>query len=260
MVIYITIFLFRPLKQSFSAFFYSMSVQETHLPENLTVKRSARRKHIAVKLGADGSVELLAPLGASDAVLLKAWEHFQPWLHEKTTHLQQLPSQFRPRRFHFAIGGKFFFCGGEYELKRLENSNSRLIVWRDNALWSSSEDPAEIRRMLEAFYRRQTRRLAAGKLERYSSQFNIAVGEISITGARKRLGSCNSRGDINFSWLLGMYPERLQELVILHELAHRKEMNHARRFYQVLASFLPDHRERDRELKLWTRMLSTYPD
>jgi predicted metal-dependent hydrolase len=158
------------------------------LPENLLIRRSARRKRIGIKLASDGTVELLAPANADEQLLKQAWDHFQPWLRKKQCELQQLPAMFKPRKFEFAIGEKFFFCGTEYELRLQEKSSSRLITLRDGYLWSPTEDPAEIKKMLEAFYRRQTRRLAAGKLERYAREFNIRIGEISINGARKRFG------------------------------------------------------------------------
>ena len=44
-------------------------------------------------------------------------------------------------------------------------------------------------------------------------------------------------------------PEEILDYVVVHELAHRKEMNHSRQFYQTVASVLPDYRKRERWLK-----------
>jgi predicted metal-dependent hydrolase len=236
-----------------------------HLPDSpetfngIPVKRSPRRKRIAIKMLADGSCELLVPAGAADTHLQRACEQFAPWIKKQQHRFAALPEESKPRKFEFAIGSEFFFCGKLYELKFLENSSSQIISFRDNALWSASADPAVIQKMLENFYRRQTRRLVTGLLEKYAEKFNISYGEISINGARRRFGSCNSKGDLNFSWLLAMYPVDLIELVVLHELSHRSEMNHSARFYTVLSNYLPDHRERDRKLKLWSSKLSLYP-
>ncbi|MBO5721623.1 MAG: M48 family metallopeptidase, partial [Lentisphaeria bacterium] len=134
-----------------------------------------------------------------------------------------------------------------------------IISFRDEKLFTPSEDPAVIQTMLEAFYRRHARRIISSKLEKYTSFFGIDIKSISINGARRRFGSCSSNGELNFSWRLAMYPEELIELVVLHELAHRREMNHSGEFYKVLASFLPDHRERNKRLTLWSRKLSNYP-
>ena len=236
-----------------------------HLPDSpetfngIPVKRSARRKRIAIKMLADGSCELLVPAGADTTHLQRACEQFAPWIKKQQHRLAALPEDSKPWKFRFAIGSKFIFCGKFYELKLLENSSSQIISFRDDALWSASSDPEKIRQMLENFYRRQTRRLVTSLLEMYTARFNITIGEISINGAKKRFGSCNSRGDINFSWQLAMYPWDLIELVVLHELAHRSEMNHSSDFYHVLGKYLPDHRLRDQKLKLWIAKLALYP-
>ena len=239
--------------------FSALSPEVPEVFKNIPIKRSSRRKHISIKMRPDGSCELLIPLSVSDIQLHKAMEHFAPWIEKQQKKLsRQLPSA-RPCEFAFAIGSNFYYCGQAYELKLLQANGSQIISFRDNALWSASADPAAIQKMMENFYRRQTRRLVTGLLEKYAEKFNISYGEISINGARRRFGSCNSKGDLNFSWLLAMYPLNLIELVVLHELSHRSEMNHSARFYKVLSNYLPDHRERDRELKLWSRKLALYP-
>ena len=46
-----------------------------------------------------------------------------------------------------------------------------------------------------------------------------------------------------------LYPEAAREYVIVHELAHRTEMNHSPRFYAIVESYMPDYRERKKLLK-----------
>ncbi len=221
--------------------------------------RSKRRRTIGIKLDNNGQWQLLIPAAASEEQILKAAAHFLPWLNRKLIAMSALPPEQQPFHFEFAIDAEFYYLGKSYPLKYIENSRSQLIVFREDAFWSPSLDPHDIKVMFEAFYRRQARRLITGKLEQYSQKFNTPIGEISINGARRRFGSCNSRGDLNFSWHLAMYPAELIELVILHELSHRHEMNHSPKFYKVLANFLPDHRERNKQLQLWSRKLSGYP-
>ena len=225
--------------------------------ENITVKRSARRRSIAIRLKNDGSAELLAPAAASDQQLAQALEKLRPWLIRQRQKLAALPEEAAVYNIEFAVGKKFFFLGRLYELSLQPGGN--IISFRDEKLFTPSEDPAVIQTMLEAFYRRHARRIISSKLEKYTSFFGIDIKSISINGARRRFGSCSSNGELNFSWRLALYPEELIELVVLHELAHRREMNHSGEFYKVLASFLPDHRERNKRLTLWSRKLSNYP-
>ncbi len=70
-----------------------------------------------------------------------------------------------------------------------------------------------------------------------ANRHNIRIGRVSITHGKKRLGSCSSQGDIQLSYYLTMMPTELSDYVMLHELAHRTEMNHSPRFYAVLDSY-----------------------
>lgn len=226
---------------------------------SIPIQRSGRRKRIAIQLQVNGSLKILAPATASGADLQHALDKFRPWLQKKISILAALPENERCFKFVFDIGQSFFLFGKLYKLHYLQTAGARQITFHDDALWSSVSDPQQLPALFEAFYRQQARTLISDRLAVYTSQFNINIGKLKITGARRRFGSCSSAGNLNFSYLLAMYPPELIDLVILHELAHRQVMNHSRRFYQVLAGYLPDHQSRSRELKVWSRKLSAYP-
>jgi predicted metal-dependent hydrolase len=77
----------------------------------------------------------------------------------------------------------------------------------------------------------------------------IKYGRITITSARTRFGSCSSEGNISYSYRLMLYPEEAIDYVVVHELAHRREMNHSPRFYAIVERILPDYKERRKLLK-----------
>ena len=66
-------------------------------------------------------------------------------------------------------------------------------------------------------------------------------GAIAIRAQRTRWGSCSSRGNLNFNCLLMLAPENVREYVVIHELCHRKEMNHSPGFWAEVARVLPDY-------------------
>mgnify|MGYP000081506246 CR=1 FL=1 len=66
---------------------------------------------------------------------------------------------------------------------------------------------------------------------------------------KTRWGSCSSKGNLNFNWRLIFAPEEVVDYIVVHELAHRKEMNHSRAFYNVVASVLPDYKVQEKWLK-----------
>ncbi len=87
------------------------------------------------------------------------------------------------------------------------------------------------------------------KVKYYSQIMDLMPGRVTITSAEKRFGSCNSNGNICFSYRLMLYPEPAREYVVVHELAHLVEMNHSKRFYAIIESVMPDYKKRKRLLK-----------
>ena len=87
------------------------------------------------------------------------------------------------------------------------------------------------------------------KADYFANIMGLKYSRITITSAQKRFGSCSSKGNISFSYRLMLYPEPAREYVIVHELAHLKEMNHSKRFYDIVASVIPDYKNRKRLLR-----------
>ena len=87
------------------------------------------------------------------------------------------------------------------------------------------------------------------KVEQYSKIMGLKYGRITITGAKTRFGSCSAKGNLAFSYRLMLYPEAAIDYVVVHELAHLRELNHSPAFYKVVASVLPDYKERIKLLK-----------
>ena len=104
--------------------------------------------------------------------------------------------------------------------------------------------PAEV-----AALKKEARVYLKEKTDYFADIMNLKYGRISITSAKKRFGSCSSAGNISYSYRLMLYPEEAREYVVVHELAHLKEMNHSKQFYDIVASVLPDYKSRKRLLK-----------
>ena len=78
---------------------------------------------------------------------------------------------------------------------------------------------------------------------------NVSYGRISIREQKTRWGSSSSKGNLNFNWRLILAPEEVLDYVVVHELAHRREMNHSKAFYAVVEAVLPDYRAARRWLR-----------
>ncbi len=103
---------------------------------------------------------------------------------------------------------------------------------------------AEIRELKKRAHEILPRRLAY-----WSERMNLYPKRVRITSAQTRFGSYSSSGTLSLSYRLLRYPPEAIDYVLVHELAHIREMNHGPRFYQLIEYYLPDYKERARILK-----------
>ncbi len=80
----------------------------------------------------------------------------------------------------------------------------------------------------------EAKRVLPNKVAAFAKKWNLKVSEVKINNSKLRWGSCTNKKNINLSLFLMMLPERLIDYVILHELAHTIELNHGKRFWQIL--------------------------
>ena len=66
-------------------------------------------------------------------------------------------------------------------------------------------------------------------------------GGIALSSAGTRWGSCTVAGNIRLNWKLVHYPLALLDYVVVHELAHLREMNHSPAFWAVVGEVFPDY-------------------
>lgn len=83
----------------------------------------------------------------------------------------------------------------------------------------------------------------------YSRSMGVSYGRITIRQQKTRWGSCSIRGNLNFNWKLALMPQDILDYVVVHELAHRREMNHSPAFWKIVEEVLPDYKERRKWLK-----------
>lgn len=124
-------------------------------------------------------------------------------------------------------------------------------AWLQKALVRMSEKPKidELDKNEITELKKQAYEIIAPILEYYSAKMGVSPSGVSINSAKTRFGSCSSKKKLNFSCRLALYPKEAVEYVCVHELAHITEMNHSKKFWQIVEKYLPDYKERKKLLK-----------
>lgn len=98
-------------------------------------------------------------------------------------------------------------------------------------------------------YIRKAKETITKRVSYFARLMSVSYRNITIREQKTRWGSCSSKGNLNFNWKLVLMPEEVLDYVVVHELAHRKEMNHSERFWNHVEKVLPDYQARRKLLR-----------
>jgi predicted metal-dependent hydrolase len=95
----------------------------------------------------------------------------------------------------------------------------------------------------------QALKIIPARVEYFARIIGVTYGNITIRNQKTRWGSCSSKGNLNFNYQLYYLPDELLDYVVIHELAHRRYMDHSKEFWAEVEKYCPDYRERRQQLK-----------
>lgn len=120
-------------------------------------------------------------------------------------------------------------------------------------------EPAERRAQALEWLRLRALGLFQERLAHFAAALGLPLPSLGLSNSKTQWGSCHPSGRagarVLLNWRLSLLPLPLIDYVVVHELAHLKELNHSRRFWAVVAKAVPDHRGARRELNRLGRLL-----
>ena len=121
--------------------------------------------------------------------------------------------------------------------------------------WSQMQERQRMRNQFGPYTTEELKALAEKafvvipeKVKHYAPLVGVDYGRITIRNQRTRWGSCSSKGNLNFNCLLMLLPDDVIDSVVVHELCHRKHMNHSPQFYAEVERVYPEYKRYDKWL------------
>lgn len=144
------------------------------------------------------------------------------------------------------------FFASSRQIERFIQTHSAWIEAHLAQLENAMDAMASVKKLSEEELRQLSARASEtipARVAVYAPKVGVSYGRITIRTQRTKWGSCSAKGNLNFNCLLMLTPPEVLDSVVVHELCHRKEMNHSSRFYAEVLRVYPEYRKWDKWLK-----------
>lgn len=210
-----------------------------------TLKRSGKRRSIGLRID-DRGLTVSIPLRASEKWLHSVLQDKAFWVVEKLDGWQMC----KPPEIRWQDGEKIDYLGELLQLRVVQSLFAAPAHHHDKELWVFvADDNDQIEQAVSQWYRCQAEQLFVRRVAHFAPLLNVVPHEVKLSEAKTQWGSCTARGSVRLNVQLIKLPERLIDYVVVHELAHLRELNHSASFWRVVESVCPDYAGLRSELK-----------
>ncbi len=207
----------------------------------LLLVRHPRARRYLLRLRPDGVARVTIPRGGTLTEARQFVERNRAWLEEQIQRLKTHPRH--PVRWQ--AGSEIWFRG---QLTRIEVTAPGQLRMGGETLKVKPEE-ADFRPAIEMQLRQMAARELPPHVLEFAARHGLSVQRVTVRNQKSRWGSCSRRGTISLNWRLIQTPELVRDYIILHELAHLRQMNHSEKFWQEVEQLCPHFRDAERWLK-----------
>jgi predicted metal-dependent hydrolase len=214
------------------------------------IRRSSRRRTVAVTVAPPGLVLLTAPAATPVERLDRVVHEKARWIVSRLRLVRPVEQEPLPREF--VSGETYLYLGRQYRLlvrtggPSISLDHGRFLVRAP--VVSGHRRADAVQKLLERWYRDHARRRLQEQVEWWSRRVGVAVPKLIVRDQERRWASCSS-GGMRFNWRIIQAPMKLVEYVVAHETVHLLHDDHGRRFWSKLGEVLPDYEVRREALR-----------
>jgi predicted metal-dependent hydrolase len=203
------------------------------------IQHHPRAQHIKIKITPEGEVIVVAPRDCPTFFINRFVHQHQTWIDENLAKIQKILAS-QPvknvneilvfgKPYHKVIGNRDEFPIG------VTIKNDQLIIT------PVSQTATSIDKSLTQFLKSTAEKYITPRVTQLAKEMGTNFHSLSFKHQKTRWGSCSSLGNLNFNWQLVHSPPVVIDYVLIHELAHRTEMNHSANFWEIVKKYDPEY-------------------
>ncbi len=225
--------------------------------------RRARRRNIGFAVGPEG-LTVSAPRWVTLGEVEEALRAKSRWIVNKLAQSRERQQRIEAARIEWKEGATFPFLGEPVivvlDPRQAVSGAGAMLQTAADALpgvarhtlhvgLPQSAHPHQIRDAVQAWLMRQAKRLFAERLDHYAPQLGVQWRKLSLSSAGTLWGTAHQDGSIRLNWRLVHFRLPVIDYVVAHELSHLRVMDHSPRFWETVASVVPDYAHLRGQLK-----------
>lgn len=216
---------------------------------DITIRKSARSKHIRLRVAPNGTLRVSAPI-YTPMLLIKRFLKQSRGEIKKLIENQE--ESMTPYEQNMQIGKSHQLLVEEASAKEtvVEYKKPHISVYlAEGDMLNSASVAAKIRPIVVKALRNEAKAYLPRRLAHFAEKFGFKYERVRFSHAGGRWGSCSTSGTISLNIALMKLPFELIDYVLVHELCHTKEMNHGANFWHLVEMCDPDYKEHRKAIR-----------
>ena len=219
---------------------------ESFLLDDLVIEvvRNARRKSLSIEVSQQG-VKARAPLRMRLSSITSFVASKEAWIKKNVAALPQpMPD------LNLVNGAKLLLLGDYVELRVMQNQSGKIVLDHDKLNLPVKKSHLTLEQSTKNKLVRWYKTTAQAELDKRVLHFALQMDvpkskrlSIRVRDYKRRWGSCDHKGELSFNWRIIQAPSQVMDYVVIHELAHCHEFNHSKRFWNIVATHMPDWKD-----------------
>ncbi len=221
------------------------------------VKHSKKARLARLEIAPDTGLIVIVPSSYGTERIQNILKNKSRWILNKLNHVH-LTKHSRTNKLK--DGDAIPYLGNFLKLtiRECDGFGESVTLVQDKLIVALRPGITGLNQIVEQWYRVRARQILKEKIERYAKLMVVDYNRIYLKGQKTVWGSCSRKHNLNFNWRLLMTPESIIDYVVVHELAHMKEMNHSKKFWQIVAGYCPEWQQRRKWLRENTMKLNKF--
>jgi predicted metal-dependent hydrolase len=221
---------------------------------NIQIKRSTRSKSIRLKANVYG-IHVVAPVNYDFQSITRFVHSKKNWISKVYKYYAKFVKKFGQENSSNA--NSLTFLGSVYKMQIVNDRISYNIVSNNlKVITFHVTDRRKYKQDVIEWYKRQTSKIIFERLPLLSRKLDLKYSRVLIKSQKSRWGSCSKNKNLNFNLLLAALPLEIIDYVIIHELIHLVELNHSKRFWDLVKMQDPNYKYKRKVLRRYSRLIN----